>query len=164
MRGRPGHHHVGWWTLQAGPAHGQRDSNQVRRVRTEFLISVFSENCLEFERSRRGQSVPGENRTSWRSSLGLTSGLPEPLLTPGLLSRGGLEGSRETPSPRVQGKGGSEEEKIEDTIRSMWSWYYGSKEQANNKRAAAGQKRVKPRSNSISFDLTEALDPEWYFR
>ena len=79
----------------------------------------------------------------------------EPLVTPRLLSRGGLDGSRETPSPsRGPGECGGGE-----GFQSMWSWYYGSRDQSG-----AGQERVKQRSDSTSFDLTEALDPEWYFR
>ena len=72
----------------------------------------------------------------------------EPLVTPRLLSRGGLDVARETPSPS-RGPG---ECKGGEGFQSMWSWYYGR------------QGRVKQRSDSTSFDLTEALDPEWYFR
>jgi len=44
----------------------------------------------------------------------------------------------------------------------MWSWYYGNK---NPKNIFSGQKRLQQRSNSISsIDLTEALNPDWYFR
>lgn len=47
----------------------------------------------------------------------------------------------------------------------MWSWYYGGQEPTRNKIVFPGGKKQRQRSNSISsIDLTEALDPEWYFR
>ena len=57
------------------------------------------------------------------------------------------------------------EQNIEDVFKPMWSWYYGGQEPTRNKIVFPGGKKQRQRSNSISsLDLTEALDPEWYFR
>ena len=53
----------------------------------------------------------------------------------------------------------------------MWSWYYGAggEQPAGTKIGfhgdQDGEMKERQRSNSSSsIDLTEALDPEWYFR
>lgn len=57
------------------------------------------------------------------------------------------------------------EQNIEDVFKPMWSWYYGGQEPTRSKIVFPGEKKQRERSNSTSsLDLTEALDPEWYFR
>merc|ERR1712241_285654 len=60
---------------------------------------------------------------------------------------------------------------IEDVFKPMWSWYYGAggEQPAGTKIGFPGDEdgemKERQRSNSTSsIDLTEALDPEWYFR
>ena len=57
------------------------------------------------------------------------------------------------------------EPNIEDVFKPMWSWYYGGRQPPATKIVSTGEKNPRPRSDSrSSIDLTEALDPEWYFR
>ena len=55
---------------------------------------------------------------------------------------------------------------IEDVFKPMWSWYYGGQQPTRIKIVIPKESLTpRPRSNSTSsIDLTEALDPEWYFR
>ena len=153
--------------------------------------------CSEYERSRRCQSLPGQERRgtspysqclSKSDSRGLTSSphahSPEPLTTPTLLTRGGLHHTprrswtptRKSATPRTLASeplrfedydiNSAPEKNIEDTFKPMWTWYYGHTDQTSNRISLAARRRQKPRPSSLSssFDLTEALDPEWYFR
>jgi len=54
---------------------------------------------------------------------------------------------------------------VQDVFTPMWSWYYGeSGPPASWINIPVGDKKSRRDSSGSSIDLTEALDPEWYFR
>ena len=83
--------------------------------------------------------------------------------------------SREVDNSKYQGRrskslSGNEqktEEKIpevEDNFKPMWTWYYGENDSRTNKIVVPKSNSKKITKSRSSLDLTDALDPEWYFQ
>ena len=75
-------------------------------------------------------------------------------------------------SPTDNGYGIRPSNEDNELFKPMWSWYYGENDANPQKITVTSKNSKKPvfRNNQhhnfdpTSIDLTEALDPDWYFR
>ena len=72
------------------------------------------------------------------------------------------------------------EQRVEDIFKPMWSWYHGEADTRSRVASPSPRPRAassdpppllrrpststRPASATSSVDLTEALDPDWYFK